>query len=234
MTLLELENVDAGYGESHVLDKVSMEVNDGEVVSLLGRNGAGKTTTLRSIVGICEPSNGAIRFKGADLVGKERYEISRQGIGYTPEDRRIFPNLTVQEHIRMVVDKEYRSLSEELERTYDIFPPLEALSDRKGEHLSGGEQQMLAIARALVGETELLLLDEPSEGLAPKIVQSVFRTIQRIKSETTILLVEQNYPLARQISDRYYIIDNGEIVSNGDIQRLEEQPELKEKYLGVT
>jgi len=234
MTLLELDNINTKYGESHVLHDVSLTVDRDEVVALLGRNGAGKSTTLNSIMGIQPPFRGSIEYQGDELVGKEVYEIAERGIKHVPEDRRVFDKLTVREHLVMSADDEYRSTTEELERAYEIFPKLEELSGRQAEHLSGGEQQMLAIARALVGPTELLLLDEPSEGLAPQIVETIFHTIRRLKTETTILLVEQNYDLAQAVSDRFYILDQGQVASKGPMSTLAENEALKEEYLGVT
>ena len=234
MTLLELDKVNTKYGESHVLHDVSLTIDHDEVVALLGRNGAGKSTTLKSIMGMQPPFRGSIRYQGDELVGEEVYEIADRGIKYVPEDRRVFDKLTVREHLVMSADNEHRSASEELEQAYQIFPLLKELSGRQAEHLSGGEQQMLAIARALIGPMELLLLDEPSEGLAPQIVETIFHTIRRLQAETTILLVEQNYDLAQAVSDRFYILDQGQVVSEGPMSKLEENESLKEEYLGVT
>lgn len=232
--ILELEAVNTKYGDSQVLFDVSMNVEEGEVVALLGRNGAGKTTTLRSIMGIQPPFKGNIRFQGEEIGSQRTYNIARKGIGYVPETREIFPLITVEEHIKMLVDESDRSKAETLEYIYNIFPNLEEKSNQKGRNLSGGEQQMLAIARTLVGQKDLLLLDEPSEGLAPQIVEQVFKTINRIKEDTTLLLVEQNYYFARAVADRYYILDNGQIVTGGEMQELEENEELKDKYLGIS
>lgn len=234
MTLLELNNINTKYGESHVLHDVSLSVDDDEVVAILGRNGAGKSTTLKSIMGLQPPFRGSIQYQGYDLTDEEVYETASRGIKYVPEDRRVFDKLTVREHLVMSANDDYRSAAEELERAYEIFPKLEELSAQQAENMSGGEQQMLAIARALVGPTNLLLLDEPSEGLAPQIVETIFHTIQRLKDETTILLVEQNYDLARAVADRYYILDQGQVVSDGPIEMLEKNESLKEEYLGVT
>jgi branched-chain amino acid transport system ATP-binding protein len=234
MTLLELDKINTKYGESHVLHDVSLSVDEEEVVAILGRNGAGKTTTLKSIMGIKPPFSGSIRYKGDEVVSEEVYDIASRGVKYVPEDRRVFEKLTVREHLVMSADSDHRSSDEELERAYEIFPKLSQLESQQAENLSGGEQQMLAIARALVGPTELLLLDEPSEGLAPQIVETIYHTIKRLKGETTILLVEQNYDLARALSDRYYILDQGRVVSDGPMSTLEEDESLKEEYLGVT
>jgi branched-chain amino acid transport system ATP-binding protein len=232
--LLELDGVNTAYGDSHVLHDVSLSVDDDEVVAILGRNGAGKTTTLRSIIGIQRPFDGAVRFRGEDITGEEMYDTASRGIKYVPEERRVFDTLTVDEHIRMAVDSDYRSFDEEREYVFDVFPELREFSDTQARNLSGGQQQMLAIARALIGPTELLMLDEPFEGLAPKIIQSIQETILELKKDNTILLVEQNYPMARVVADRYYILDHGTVVSDGPMEKLDESEQLKEKYLGVT
>ena len=233
--LLSVDDIRVGYGDgSEVLHGISLEVDPGEVVALLGRNGAGKTTTLRSIIGMQRPSSGSITFKGEDITKEPMYETARRGIGIVPEDRRVFGPITVEEHLSMAVQSSHRSASEEFERAFTRFPELERLRDRQAGNLSGGEQQMLAIARSLIGKKELLLFDEPTEGLAPKIVSKVGETVSKLKENHTILLVEQNYPMARQIADRYYILDNGLIRSQGTIQELEEDEGLKEKYLGIS
>jgi branched-chain amino acid transport system ATP-binding protein len=232
--LLDVDDIYVGYGDdSEVLHGVSLDVEPGEVVAILGRNGAGKTTTMRSIIGMQRPSNGRISFHGDDITDEAMYETARRGIGFVPEDRRIFGPLTVKEHLSMGVETDYRSAKEEFKRAYERFPKLETLRDRQARNLSGGEQQMLAIARALVGRSELLLLDEPTEGLAPKIVSTVADTIAELKTDHTILLVEQNYPLAQAVADRYYILDNGLVKSKGSIPELEANEELKDKYLGI-
>ncbi|MEF8801339.1 MAG: ABC transporter ATP-binding protein [Halapricum sp.] len=232
--LLELDDVNTAYGDSHVLHDVSLSIDDDEVVALLGRNGAGKTTTLRSILGIQRPFEGAVRFRGEDITSEETYQTADRGVKYVPEERRVFDTLTVEEHIRMAVESDYRSLDEERDRVYEIFPELEELKNAQARNLSGGQQQMLAIARALIGPTELLMLDEPFEGLAPKIIESIQQTIMELKQNNTLLLVEQNFPMARVVSDRYYILDHGEVVSEGPMSKLEANEELKETYLGVT
>lgn len=232
--LLELDAVNTAYGDSHVLHDVSLSVDDGEVVAILGRNGAGKTTTLRSIIGIQRPFSGAIKFRGENVTGEETYDTAKRGIKYVPEERRVFDTLTVDEHVRMAVESDYRSLAEERDRVFDIFPELEEFRETQARNLSGGQQQMLAIARALIGSTELLMLDEPFEGLAPKIIQTIQETIMELMQDNTILLVEQNFPMARVVADRYYILDHGNVVSHGPMSQLDENEQLKEKYLGVT
>ncbi|WP_254525932.1 ABC transporter ATP-binding protein [Natrinema caseinilyticum] len=232
--LLELDRINTAYGDSHVLHDVSLSVDDDEVVALLGRNGAGKTTTLRSIIGIQRPFSGAVQFRGEDITDEETYDTAGRGIKYVPEERRVFDTLTVEEHIRMAVQSDFRSFAEERERVFGVFPELEEFSDTQARNLSGGQQQMLAIARALIGPTELLMLDEPFEGLAPKIIQTIQETIMELKENNTILMVEQNFPMARVVADRYYILDHGSVVSSGPIEKLDENDQLKEKYLGVT
>lgn len=232
--MLSVDGIHTSYGDSSVLTDVSLTVESDQVVALLGRNGAGKTTTLRSIMGIQPPSAGSIRLQDEDITGLETYEIAQKGVGYVPEDRRVFPTLTVEEHILMSLGSRSGPAEEELSRLYDTFSPLEPLKSQEARHLSGGEQQMLSIARALATRPKLLLLDEPSEGLAPSIVQTVFDTIETLRSDMTILLVEQNYVMARKVADQYYILDNGAVVSSGQMEELEQNDSLKETYLGVS
>lgn len=232
--LLELDAINTAYDESHVLQDVSLSVDDDEVVAILGRNGAGKTTTLRSIIGIQRPFSGDVRFRGDAITDEAMYDTANRGIKYVPEERRVFDTLTVDDHIRMAVDSDYRSTADERDYVFDIFPELREFSDTQARNLSGGQQQMLAIARALIGPTELLMLDEPFEGLAPKIVQTIQETIMNLKQDNTILLVEQNFPVARTVADRYYILDHGSVVSTGPMDQLADNEELKETYLGVT
>jgi branched-chain amino acid transport system ATP-binding protein len=247
VSLLELENVDSYYGESHILRDVSMSVEEGEVCSLLGRNGAGKTTTLRSISAAHPPDvrDGTIRFKGEDVTDLSTEDVSARGISLVPEERRVFPNLTVAENIRLPEVARNRSntwgrsvnLSAKgmsTEQVYEEFPRLDERRDQKAGTLSGGEQQMLAIARALRQSTDLLMLDEPYEGLAPKIIENVEAAVKRIAEQgTTILLVEQNAAAAINISDRAYVIDQGQIVFDGTAEELRDDEETRERYLGV-
>ena len=234
MTLLEVKDIHSYYGKSHILQGISMIVVQDEVLCLLGRNGAGKTTTLKSIIGLVSPRQGSIRFKGKEIVGKEPFEVARLGIGYVPEDRRVYPDLTVKENLdvipqRQVPQKERWSV----EKIFTMFPILKKLQGSKGMELSGGEQQMLTIARTLMGNPEILLLDEPSEGLAPMIVKELEHLIRRIKAHTTILLVEQNSRFAIELSDRGYIIEKGKIYFEGSIEDLKKNREIKERYLAV-
>jgi branched-chain amino acid transport system ATP-binding protein len=234
MMLLEVKDIHSYYGKSHILQGISLIVVQDEVLCLLGRNGAGKTTTLKSIIGLVLPRQGNIRFKGKEIVGKEPFEIARLGIGYVPEDRRVYPDLTVKENLdvipqRQVPQKERWSV----EKIFTLFPILKKLQGSKGMELSGGEQQMLTIARTLMGNPEILLLDEPSEGLAPMIVKELEHLIRRIKAHTTILLVEQNSRFAIELSDRGYIIEKGKIYFEGSIENLKKNREIKERYLAV-
>jgi len=205
------------------------------VVVLLGRNGAGKTTTMRSIMGLTPPKSGTVKFNGSDITGLVPYRVARLGIGFVPEDRRIFPDLSVQANLEVGRKKTPRKSNKwTLERVYQVFPRLEELSRRRGGILSGGEQQMLTIARTLMGGPELLLLDEPSEGLAPIIVKSLGEFIDVIKKEgMTILLSEQNVRFSLKHSDRAYIVDSGHIKYHGTISELEKDEEVKKRYLAV-
>jgi len=232
--LLSLTDVNTSYGNSHVLQDISLSVDEDDVVALLGRNGAGKTTTLRSIIGTQPPFKGHITYRGEDITKEKVYERASRGIKLVPEDRRVFETLTVHEHLTMAVETSHQTIEEELSFAYETFPALEEMQTRQAGNLSGGEQQMLAIARALIGPTDLLMLDEPSEGLAPQIVESIFQTLLEIRQENTILLVEQNYQFARALADHYYILDQGRIVSEGLIDELDANDELKQQYLGVT
>jgi len=230
--LLSVEGIDTAYGRSHVLRNVSLTVERGEVVGLLGRNGAGKTTTLRSISGVVPPRAGKIRFKGEDVTGLPEHQISRRGISYVAEERSIFPDLTVLENLRMGQVKGEGIYT--VEEIFDILPRLEERKSFRASHLSGGEQQMLVIARALVSPTELLLLDEPTEGLAPQIVEDVIRVIDRIRDEdVSILLVEQNVNTVFRLADRNYIIAKGEIAYEGSTEELQADEETQDRLLGV-
>jgi branched-chain amino acid transport system ATP-binding protein len=234
MMLLEINNIHTYYGKSYILQGISLIVSQDEVVCLLGRNGAGKTTTLKSIIGLVPPKRGSIRFKGDEIVGKEPFEIARLGIGYVPEDRRIFPDLTVKENLEVMPQRSVPQDEEwTVERIFELFPILKRLQGNKGMELSGGEQQMLTIARTLMVNPEILLLDEPSEGLAPLIVKELEHLVRQIKYHITILLVEQNSRFAIDLSNRGYIIEKGKILYQGDIKELKENKEIKERYLAV-
>jgi branched-chain amino acid transport system ATP-binding protein len=229
--MLRLEGVEATYGPSRVLHGVTLEARDGEVVSLLGRNGAGKSTTLKAIVGLVEVTGGSISLDGQALHGLPTHEISRLGIGWVPEDRRIFSDLTVAENL-LVGAKGGRGWS--VTRVFEYFPKLGQMAGRRGGSLSGGEQQMLTVARTLMGNPRILLLDEPSEGLAPVIVQALAHQIAALRREgLTILLSEQNLKFAARLADRAYIIEKGQICWEGPMSRLLEDEATRRAYLTV-
>ena len=235
-TRLELSGVHTHYATSHILFDVSLEVNQGESVCLLGRNGAGKTTTLKSIMSLAQASAGNIRFNGTDLVGRAPYEIARLGVGYVPDERLIFPDLTVRENLEIAIKKGAAGAPAQwtVERIYELFPVLAPLDAHLGGYLSGGEQQMLTIGRTLMGNPSLLLLDEPVEGVAPVVVQELTRQIRRLKTMgLTILFAEQNMHFATQISDRAYVIEKGHIRYQGTMGELVANEEVKAKYLMI-
>jgi branched-chain amino acid transport system ATP-binding protein len=232
--MLEVEGIHTFYGLSHILFGVSLKVEPGEIVCLLGRNGAGKTTTMKSIMGLTPPKQGSIHFKGEEITGKEPYLLARKGIGYVPDDRRIFADLTVGENLEIAARQAKGAEGWDKERVYELFPALKGIDSRKGGCLSGGEQKMLAIARALMGNPELLLLDEPTEGLAPMLVRALEEQIKKLKETgLTVLLAEQNVRSALRLGDRGYIIDNGQIRYQGSIEELRENEEVRKKYLLV-
>jgi branched-chain amino acid transport system ATP-binding protein len=229
--ILDVRVIDTYYGLAHVLHGLSLHVGEGEVVALLGRNGAGKTTALRSITGLTPPRRGEIRYKGADLAGRPAHEISRRGIALVPETRGVFSYLTARENLEMVRRPASRW---QLADVLALFPKLGDVLDRKGRFLSGGEQQMLAIARALLTGPELLLLDEPSQGLAPLVVEAVIGTIHQLKRDrVSMLLVEQNAEMALALADRAYVIDHGTIVFEGTPAALRANTQVTTTYLGV-
>jgi len=229
--ILELRGIDTYYGASHILHGLSLGVGQGEVVALLGRNGAGKTTTLRSITGLTPPRSGEIRYKGGDITGLDAYRISRMGIALVPETRDIFSYLTARENLAIARRPGSRW---QMDAVLERFPRLRPRLESKGRLLSGGEQQMLAIARALLTGPDLLLLDEPSQGLAPLVVEAVMGTIQELKSErVSMLLVEQNAEMALQLADRVYVIDHGTVVFEGTPERLRADKQVTASYLGV-
>jgi branched-chain amino acid transport system ATP-binding protein len=234
--LLELKELHTYYEESHILQGVSLNVDYGEIVCLLGRNGVGKSTTLKSIIGLVKSRSGQILFKGEDITGLPPYAISKLGVGFVPEERRIFPTLTVRENLLMGIKPGQKDKGDgwTIEKVYVYFPGLQARDKQKGGHLSGGEQQMLTIARTLMGNPEVLLIDEPTEGLAPLIVETVKQVIQDIHRQgIPILLVEQNMRVALRLAGRIYVISKGKIVFQGTDQELKEAHEIREKYLEV-
>jgi branched-chain amino acid transport system ATP-binding protein len=231
--MLELENVNTYYGDSHILKNMSLRVKRAETVALLGRNGMGKTTTLKTIVGWEPPRSGKVLFDGVDIAGREMMVNARAGVSLVPEDRRIFTNLTVAENLRLAQVTAAHS-GWTLAEVYERFPRLQERSRNKGDEISGGEKQMLAIARALVQGSKLILLDEPTEGLAPLIVREVESIIRDIKSRgTTILLVEQNFYSALAVADRCYIVDQGTIKYEGTPDQLRGNTEVLSRYLHV-
>jgi len=232
--MLTVEKINTFYGEAHTLFDVSLEIQEGEVVALLGRNGAGKTTTIRSIMGLTPPRAGKILFKGENIAGLPPYTISNRGVGFVPDNRRIFPNLTVKRNLEIARKDNGEKERWTIERIYEHFPKLKEIESRMGEVLSGGEQQMLTIARTLMGNPDLVLLDEPTEGLAPIMVMEVMKIVKELKEKgETILLVEQNSTLALSVSQRAYILENGHMVFSGLADDIIQNVELRQKYLGV-
>jgi len=230
--LLAVNELQAWYGESHVLHGVTFDVQPGEVVTLLGRNGVGKTTTLKAIMGIIESRTGSVRFEGAELIGRPSDAIARAGIAFCPEERGIFSSLDVRENL--LLPPQVRSGGLDLERIFDLFPNLRERLSSQGTKLSGGEQQMLAIGRILRTGARLLLLDEPTEGLAPVIIQQIGRTIGTLKAQGfTILLVEQNFHFAAALADRYYVMEHGRIVDHFQAAQLKANIARLHEYLGV-
>jgi branched-chain amino acid transport system ATP-binding protein len=235
--VLELSDIHTYYGDSYVLQGVSLSVGAGQVIALMGRNGVGKTTTIRSIVGFSPPKRGSITFQDVEITTMPAHQIARRGISLVPQGRRIFPSLTVAEHLRV-----FARLSEgaaehgwDLERILPLFPALERRMKQKGSSLSGGEQQMLAIARALLTNPRLLLMDEPSEGLSPIAVQQVVEVIEHLRAaaELPILLVEQNLSLALDLADHIYVMNKGTIVFQGSAEELSNAPDVQRTYLGL-
>lgn len=229
--MLYLDNIQTYYGDSHILQGVSLHVPEGKVVALLGRNGAGKTTTMRSVMGLTPPREGKILFRGQEIQQMEPFRIANLGIGYVPQGRRLFPSLTVREHLEVYHKKES---SWSVERALDTFPRLKERLSNHGGELSGGEQQMLAIARALMLNPSMLIMDEPTEGLAPLIVREVGTLIQTVKKEGfAILLTEQKMRFALDLADEVYVMSKGQIVFHGLPEELLENEEVKKTYLGV-
>jgi branched-chain amino acid transport system ATP-binding protein len=235
MALLEVENIHSYYGHIHALRGVSLRVDEGEVVTLIGSNGAGKTTTLRSIHGILTPREGRIVFRGEEIQGKPAHDMIKKGIAQSPEGRRIFSRMSVHENLEMGAyhRSDRDGIQEDMERVYDLFPRLKERVKQEAGTMSGGEQQMLAIGRALMSRPKLLLLDEPSMGLAPVLVERIFQTVEEInKQGTTILLVEQNANVALEVATRGYVLETGTIVNAASAEKLREDPKVREAYLG--
>lgn len=232
--ILAVRDLVAGYGLSVVIQGVSLEIAAGEIVCLLGRNGVGKTTTLRSVMGLTPPRRGRVVFKGEEIAGRQPFQIARLGIGYVPDDRRIFPGFTVEENLLIVRHVTRRAGRWTLDGVYQLFPVLRELRRNPGTALSGGEQKMLAIGRALMGNPTLLILDEPSEGLSPLMVRSLVQAIRQIREEgVTLLIADQNLKFARRVGDRGYIIEKGTIRYADRLEELWRNEEVVRKYLAV-
>jgi branched-chain amino acid transport system ATP-binding protein len=234
MALLEVKDIHSFYGNIEALKGISLEVNEGECVTLIGSNGAGKSTTLRSISGLTPPRQGSIRFNGEEIGETPPQEIVRKGVSLSPEGRRIFPRMTVTENLELgAYMRRDKNIGQDLDRVFDLFPRLNERRTQKAGTMSGGEQQMLAIGRALMSNPKLLLLDEPSMGLAPILVERIYETVEEInKQGTTILLVEQSASFALAVSQRGYVLETGKVVLTDDSKALESNPEVQKAYLG--
>ena len=232
MSHLEVDSIHTYYGESHILEGVSLEVGDDEVVALMGRNGVGQTTTIRSILQLTPPREGHVRYDGEELVGLATYEVSNRGIGWIPEDRRVFAHLTVDENLRAAVPRD-ADPQERRRIAFETFPILEERQSQRAGTLSGGQQQMLAIARGLVGDYEMLLVDDPSEGLAPQIVADVADALADVADRVPLLLVEQNVHMALDLADRFYVLDQGQVVDQGDTSEVSADSERLTEVLSA-
>ncbi|MCE5265365.1 MAG: ABC transporter ATP-binding protein [Deltaproteobacteria bacterium] len=231
--MLKVQGIQSYYGESHILHGVDLEISKGEVVCLLGRNGAGKTTTLRSVMGLTPPRAGSILLNGENIAGKKAYEVGRMGVAWVPEERRIFKTLTVMENL-LIAERKGDEGKWTIDRIMEIFTNLARRRQNRGDELSGGEQQMLAVARALMRNPQLILLDEPTEGLAPIMVDAVMEVIERIKEEgVTIFLVEQNVDASMKVAHRHYILEQGKVVAHIGNDELKRDRSLREKYLSI-
>ncbi len=236
--MLDVHEIHSYYAKSHILHGVSLRLTEGELVCLLGRNGVGKSTTLKSIMGLVRARSGSIRFKEQELVGKQPFQIARLGVGYVPEDRRIFKSLTVDENLAIGIKKsdsaEGTGPRWTIQKIYDSFPLLKKRQNNKGAHLSGGEQQMLTVARTLMGNPNLILVDEPTEGLAPLIVRDVLQMLSAVReSGVTVLMVEQNFKAAVKVASRFYVMGKGKIVYEGGLEQLISAEDIRKNYLEV-
>ena len=233
--MLRIENIQTSYGASQVLFGMELEVNDGEVVTLLGRNGMGKTTTIRSIMGLVRPHGGTVTFNGQQIQNLPSYKIAKAGLGLVPEGRQIFPNLTVRENlVATATSRPSRNSNWTYDRVVELFPALEARRNNMGDQLSGGEQQMLAVARALMTNPELLILDEATEGLAPLIRTEIWQVLQHLKDQgQSILVIDKNVDVLTRIADRHYIIEKGKVVWAGKSDELSKNKDIQHEYLGV-
>jgi branched-chain amino acid transport system ATP-binding protein len=232
-TILEVRDIHTFIGQFHILEGVSVSVPTGGITVLLGRNGAGKTTTLRSIIGLTPPARGSILLDGKPIQGRQPHSIAQLGIGYVPEHRAIFRSLSVRENLQLA-ERRSGDFARKADFIFDLFPDLKRLIELPGGNLSGGQQQMLAVARALVPENRLLLIDEPSEGLAPVIIEQLIAAIQRLSARLSVLLVEQNFRVASKLAQSYVIIDEGHNVASGQMRDLVHDSALIQRYLGVT
>jgi branched-chain amino acid transport system ATP-binding protein len=230
--LLEVHDIHTFIGQYHILQGVGVQVPKGSITALLGRNGAGKTTTLKTILGLTPPSQGKIIFQGREIQGTLSYHVASQGIGYVPEHRAIFRDLSVGENLK-IAERKRGDLARKEKLIFELFPDLKRLIQLPGNHLSGGQQQMLAIARALVPDNQLLLIDEPSEGLAPVIIENLMNVIRQLSNESTVLLVEQNFIVARQLAEYYVIIEEGRSVKQGKMADLVNDQVAIHRYLGA-
>jgi branched-chain amino acid transport system ATP-binding protein len=233
-TVLKVENAHTYIEHHHILQGLSFEAKKDAVTVLIGRNGAGKSTTLRTVMGLLPPSQGKILYNGKEIHNKRPYEIARLGIGFVPEDMGIFASLTVEENLRVAKLKEDEATAARLEKTLNMFSDLGKFWNSAAGNLSGGQKQMLAIARAMVNDTSLLLIDEPSKGLAPIIVEALIDVVNQVKKECVVVLVEQNFYMASSVGDHFYILDDGVIVHNGQMEELVDNEELKSRYLGIS
>lgn len=230
--MLHVEDINTFIGQYHILEGVDLSIEEGEIVALLGRNGAGKTTTLRSILGLAPPRTGSIEFRGDAIAGLRPFEIASRGIGYVPEHRAIFSDLTVEENLK-IAERRKGEFDRRKDLIFGLFPDLARLIDLPGTKLSGGQQQMLAVGRALVPENHLLLIDEPSEGLAPILIQQMMEAIRELSADTTVLLVEQNFIVASRLATSYVILEEGSSVASGSMSDLVDDRETITKYLGA-
>lgn len=233
--MLELRNIHSYYGKAHILNDLSFDITKGQVVALLGRNGAGKSTTMKTIMQLVRPRNGSVMFQNREMIGLPAFKVAKLGLGYVPEDRRVFTDLTVLENLEVGRQAPRDGAPTwTIEQLFDIFPNLAERRTNRGKQMSGGEQQMLTIARTLMGNPSLLLLDEPSEGIAPVIVEQMARTIMQLKNQgLTVVISEQNLHFARAVADRAIIIESGEKKFDGSFESLEQQPEIRDAYLAV-
>ena len=232
--ILKVEDVHAFIGQHHILQGVTFDAKADAVTVLIGRNGAGKSTVIRTVMGLLPASKGKIVYKGSEIHKKKPYEIARMGIGFVPEDMGIFASLTVEENMRVAMLIDDENTAQRLERTLDMFADLRKFWKREAGNLSGGQKQMLSIARAIVNDTSLLLIDEPSKGLAPIIIESVIGVINQIKTHCVVILVEQNFHMASSVGDRFHILDDGVVVHSGLMEELVVDEDLKSHYLGIS